>query len=163
MCQFITHATMNLHTSTHTTLCFKKDNECRMKLPQPSCVETKVNFDHENPLSWWSCWGKADMHTPFFTELARHPFDVFTSQYHSGLSLALGSNTNMQCGMGGGHVFSVSMYASKSNIKEELYAFAQIARAVYQHIRHDEQTDQNGADIGIPFQNGYQAMLASVI
>ena len=65
--------------------------------------------------------------------------------------------------MDGGHVMYVSMYASKSNVKEESHAYAQLAQAVYQHIWHDDQTDQNGADIGIPFQNGYRAMLASVL
>ena len=118
---------MNLHLGMHTSSCFKKDNECRNKLPQPTCVQTKLHFNHEKPLLWWSCWGDSDTRIPFLTELERHPFDVFTNQYHLGLSLALGSNTKVQCGIDSGHVMYVSMYASKSNVKEESHAYAQLA------------------------------------
>ena len=64
---------------------------------------------------------------PFLTETKRHCFDVFMNNYHPDLSLALGSNTNMQCGMDGAHVIYVTMYASKSTVNEDSYAAAQIA------------------------------------
>ena len=138
--EFITHATTNLHAGMHKSSCFKKDNECRNKLPQPKCEKTKVHFNNENPLSWWTWMGDKKDQIPFLTETKWHCFDVFMNHYHPALSLALGSNTNVQCGMDGAHVIYVSMYASKLTVKEDSYATAQIARAVYQHIRHDERT-----------------------
>jgi hypothetical protein len=161
--EFMTHATTNLHAGTHTSSCFKKDNECRNKLPQPKCEQTKVHFNNENALSWWSWMGEKNDRIPFLTETKRHCLDVFMNNYHPDLSLALGSNTNVQCGMDGAHVIYVTMYASKSTVKEDNYAAAQIARAVYQHIRHDQQSNENMTNIGIPFQNGYRAMLATVL
>jgi hypothetical protein len=103
MALFMTHALTNLHASTHASSCFKKGTECRNKMPQPPCVRnTKVHFNNENPLVWWTWMGNNEERSPFLTEFQRHSFDVFMNQYHPGLSSTLGCNSNVQCGMDGG-------------------------------------------------------------
>ena len=118
----MTHAMTNLHASFHTRTCFKKGYECRGKLPNRPCLCTKVHFNDEKPLDWWTWMGDKDEREPFFIETERHLFDVFMNHYHSRLSSILGCNTNVQCGIDGGHILYATYYAAKSTQTEDKHA-----------------------------------------
>ena len=116
---FMVHALCNLHASNHVQSCFKNGFECRNKIPDRPCSETKVHFDTENPITWWSWSGTFKTSPSFYAEPARHVFDIFMNRYHSQLSSILGSNTNVQCGIDRGHMFYISLYASKRMQQED--------------------------------------------
>jgi hypothetical protein len=163
MAKFITHATTNLHASTHTTSCFKTGNESRNKLPQPYCSKANVHFNHETKMTWWSWTGDKEERVPFYTEYERHQFDVFMNQYHPELSTTLGCNTNVQCGMDGGHVIYITMYVSKSNKTEEKYAYALMARSIYRYIQHRREARDDGNETEILFEDGIRTLLAGIL
>jgi hypothetical protein len=52
--------------------------------------------------------GNNEERAPFVIETEQHLFDVFMNQYHARLSTILGCNTNVQCGIGGGHIMYIT-------------------------------------------------------
>jgi hypothetical protein len=106
--------------------------------------------------------GNKESKIPFITECQRHKFDVFMNQYHPDLSLALGSNTNVQCGIGGACMYYVTLYVSKSTNTEDKYAYALMARNLYKYIRHREE-NVNSLTNGIEFENGARILLTAVL
>ena len=83
------------------------------------CSETTVHFDTKNPITLWDWNGTFTRSASFYAKPAWHKFDIFMNWYHSELSTILGSNMNVQCGIDCGHMFYVSMYASKKTQQEE--------------------------------------------
>ena len=65
------------------------------------------------------------------------------NRYHSQLSTILGSNTNVQCGIDRGHMFYVSLYASKRTQQEDRCAYAQVAKTLYGRFRRQLEADNN--------------------
>ena len=109
----VVHTLCNLHASSHVQSCFKNGFECLNKILDHPCSKTTVHFDTENPIMWWDWNGTFTRSASFYAKPARHQFDIFMNWYHSELSTILGSNTNVQCGIDCGHMFYVSLYASK--------------------------------------------------
>ena len=143
MRNFIVHTLCNLHASSHVQSCFKNGFECRNKIPDRPCSKTTVHFDTENPIIWWDWNGTFMRSASFYTEPARHQFDIFMNRYHSQLSTILGCNTNVQCGIDRGHMFYVSLYASKQTQQEDQCAYAQVAKTLYTHFRKQLEAENN--------------------
>ena len=163
MAEFMTHALTNLHASSHVATCFKKGSECRSKLPQRPCLCSTVHFYDDEPMKWWTWMGNKEEHAPFVIETKRHLFDVFMNQYHARLSTILGCNTNVQCGIGGGHVMYVTYYASKSTQAEDKLAYCRVAKTLYKRIRRTEEDAAIGIGVDNPFQEGYRRLLSAVL
>jgi hypothetical protein len=163
LAEFMTHALTNLHASSHVKTCFKKGSECRSKVPHRPCLCSKVHFYDDEPIQWWTWMGEKEECAPFVIESERHLFDVFMNQYHVTLSKILGCNTNVQCGIGGGHLMYVTYYASKSTQAEDKKAYCRVARTLYKRIRITEEDAANGIDVDNPFQEGYRRLLSSIL
>jgi hypothetical protein len=114
-------------------------------------------------MQWWSWFGVMAERQPFTIETQRHIFDVFMNQYHGRLSTILGCNTNVQCGMGGGSVMYMTLYASKSMQPEDRYAYCRVAKTLYKRIRRTEENAADGIQIDNPFQEGYRRLLSAVL
>jgi hypothetical protein len=71
-------------------------------------------FDMTNMVKWWSWTGTNDRKAPFYTEPARHLFDVFMNWYHCRLSMIHGCNMNVQCGIDGAHIVYATYYSTKT-------------------------------------------------
>jgi hypothetical protein len=106
-------------------------------------------------MQWWSWFGVMAERQPFTIETQRNILDVFMNQYHGRLSTILGWNTNVQCGMGGGLVMYMTLYASKSTQPEDRYAYCWVAEMLYKQIRRTEENAADGIEIDSPFQEGY--------
>jgi hypothetical protein len=143
--------------------CFKKGSECRSKVPHRPCLCSKVHFYDDEPIQWWTWTGEKEERAPFVIESERHLFDVFMNQYHVTLSKILGCNTNVQCGIGGGHLMYVTYYASKATQAEDKVAYCRVARTLYKRIRITEEDAANGIDVDNPFQEGYCRLLSSIL
>ena len=107
--------------------------------------------------------GHNEERAPFVIETERHLFDVFMNQYHSRLSTILGCNTNVQSGIGGGHIMYFTYYASKSTQVEDKLAYCRVAKTLYKRIRRTEDEAANGIDVDNPFQEGYRRLLSAVL
>jgi hypothetical protein len=107
--------------------------------------------------------GEKEQRAPFLIESERHLFDVFMNQYHVTLSKMLGCNTNVQCGIDGGHLMYVTYYASKATQAEDKVAYCRVARTLYKRIRIAEENAENGIDVDNPFQEGYRRLLSSIL
>ena len=92
---------------------------------------------------WWF-WNGTFMRSPsFYAEPAQHSFDIFMKQYHSQLSMILGSNTNVQCGIDHGHIFYTSLYALKRTQQEDQCACAQVAKTLYGRFCHQLEANNS--------------------
>ena len=169
MRDFMIHALNNLHASTHVRSCFKKGLECRNKIPDRPCPETMIHFDEERKMVWWSWDGTKDEHAPFLAEPERHVFDIFMNKYHSRLSTILGCNTNIQCGIDGGHIMYATYYASKGTQAEDKLAYCQVAKTLYARMRrqseaeNDPNTELDTVQAPTLFSEGYRRLLSAVL
>ena len=168
-CDFIVQALCNLHATLHTVPCFKNGCECRMKLPQRPCEATKVHFNEAQRVDWWTWRGQKHKSSPFLTEAKRHVFDVFMNSYDHRLSRILGCNTNVQCGIDGGHMIYATYYMTKNTKAEDRLAYAKVAKTLYARIRRQEEhanaegDEPNPALAPTPFSEGYRRLLAAVL
>lgn len=168
---FVIQALQNLHNSTHTTSCWKKGDECRMKLPEPPCECTTVHFDDDDPMRWYTWNGVMEQQSALQVECRRHVYDVFMNRFQPFLSNVLGCNTNVQCGIDGGHIMYVTYYASKGTQTEDKLAYCKVAKTLYKRLRkqqdeHDNPADENQTDppeAPTPFTEGYRRLLSAVL
>ena len=99
MQEFMIHALNNLHASNHVHSCFKKGYR-----------EYNIHEAFSDPVPpWWH-------------------FDIFMNWYHNHLSEILGSNTNVQCGIDGGHMMYATYYTSKGTQAEDKLMYCQVAK-----------------------------------
>jgi hypothetical protein len=86
------------------------------------------------------------------------------NQYHPQLSTTLECITDVHCGMDGGHIIYKTTYVSKSNKTEEKYAYALLARSIYQYIWHrQEACDDNNKQMDILFEDSIHTLLAGIL
>jgi len=171
MGSFMINASKNLHRSTHALSCFKKGHECRFFNPNMPSDETVTVFD----MNWqakWTLWsGESHNCDTFQVTMERHPLDVFVNTDHAQTSRWIGCNTNVQCGIDGGHIFYCTMYQTKSTQAEDSRKYAKVTKMMTNRICHYEQSVEsinsadgsNAADIPTPFTEGYQQLLGSVL
>jgi len=172
MGSFMINASENLHRTTHALSCFKKGPECRFLNPMPPCDETITVFDVNNQARWAAWSGECHERDTFQVIMKRDPLDVFVNTHHPATSRLIGCNTNVQCGIDGGHIFYCTTYQTKSTQAEDSRKYATVAKMMTDRIRRYEQSienvaesanDCNAVDIPPPFTEGYRRLLGSVL
>jgi hypothetical protein len=166
---FVVAAQQNLHDTQHSSSCWKKGCECRFEIPQRPCSCTKTHYNEEKCIKWWSWNGECTERPPYLVEPKRGDYDVFMNSYSPILSTALGCNTNVQCGIDGGHIIYVTFYAAKNTQNDDSRGYLKVAAALYNRIRKQEAEEQNSA-VGLqpanrgptPFSEGYRRLLSCV-
>jgi hypothetical protein len=141
----ITTVKRNLHASGHCLSCWKKGSYCRMCQPCRAAAKTMVHFYDDDKLKWARWNGPVDEHAPFFVEPKRDPRDVFVNPHHKETSLCLGCNTNVQCGVDGGHIMYCTCYTGKSNQKEETERFQKVVTAIKNMLRREQREREERA------------------
>ena len=164
---FMVAALRNLHSSDHVTSCFKKGCECRFEQPVRSCDSIQTHYDEGIEMEWWSWTGTKSVRHPFMVESRRHIFDVFVNTYNRVISNLLGCNTNVQCGIDGGHIMYVTYYSSKGTQAEDQKAYVNVAAALYKRLKKQEEEEQDPdsssqASAPTPFSEGYRRLLSAV-
>jgi len=166
---FMTNASKNLHRSEHAMSCFKKGSECRFCNPQMPCNKTVTIFDINQTMKWTCFSGKQKHRDAFYVKLERDPFDVFVNTHHPQTSKIIGCNTNVQCGIDGGHIMYSTTYQTKSTQAEDSRKYATVGKSIcYQIKRYEESVSaaasgDASADCPTPFAEGYRRLLASVL
>ena len=130
---FVTNLLRNLHSSKHAKSCFKKGCECRMKLPQPKCVSSKIHFD-DDPKPWYTWKGINNPRHMFVFEQQRSHEDSFVNTYNEVASSVFGSNTNTIFAVSGGSIMYMTCYMSKNTQKEDKEAYAKGAEIMIRKI-----------------------------
>jgi hypothetical protein len=99
----------NLHNSEHCRSCFKKDYECRMKIPKKKYPANTVTFE-DNTTPWYSWKGENSGRKMFvFEEKRTHP-DCSVNTHSKVASQFGGCNTNVIGVVDGGSVMYITCY-----------------------------------------------------
>jgi hypothetical protein len=134
---FLLQLIRNMHSQRHTFTCFKKNDECRARVPNRPCEKTKVHFFEEDSILWHDWNGTKRSRTPYMLEMERHPLDVFMNQYNPTTSRLLQSNTNVQLGIDGAHIMYCTCYACKSNKKEEKQSMIDACEGLLKRVKKE--------------------------
>lgn len=162
----------NLHRSTHTRTCFKKDTCCRMNVPNKECLDTTVTFE-ENNTPWYTWNGIRGLRNLFVSELKRSHCDAFVNVNNKYVSEVLGSNNNVICGCDGGSCMYITCYTSKNTQKEDSAVHKNVAKYLVKKMRREEELVENApvaiaadseeADIAALTRKGLSRLIGAVL
>ncbi len=121
------------HSSRHSSLCFKKDCECRFLFPFHSNDCTYIHKDRgdkdQNKTLFYSLDGSINKVYPFMV-LPKRPMGCQFINAHSHLiSAVFNFNTNISIG-DVSHVYYSTLYTSKSTQEEDAEKQSRIGRGV---------------------------------
>lgn len=164
--KFITSALRNLHKSYHCGSCFKKDHECRMKLPHQRQPESCVFFD-EKETNWFDPLGRNTKRNLFVYEPKRSHADSFMNVHNSKASTIFGCNTNVIAGVDGGSIMYVTCYISKNTQKEDNAHFtkaaAHMAKKMADFNASVNEEGSNEGDVPDRVLVGVKGMIGAVL
>ena len=146
------------HDHMHRPGCFKKNNECRFKLPDMSCSSTRLDIeeptsDLSNVTTWFrlNCSDEQMIKsTPYLIQTKRPVGCEYFNTHSIPASAVFGCNTNVQIG-GPGHIYYTTLYVSKSTQKDDSDRFIYIGTKVIRRLmRMRTMAMQNAAEVSAP-------------
>ena len=101
----------NEHDFNHRGTCFKKDDECRFKIPKQLTSKTHILFGEETS-DWNMVIGEDRRVTSFDVVVERKMGDQYLNTFSPTVSGTIGYNTNVQIG-DVAHIYYNTLYGSK--------------------------------------------------
>ncbi len=136
---FVGNAITNVHLTTHSTRCFKKNLECYANLPDGISESDLLVYNLEYDL--WSNWfGEKERRFMLRFQPKRPIEDVFMNIHNPTITRLLLCNNNVQVGMNGRSILYSTGYQVKSQQKEERYAFEKVSNVLCKIIRKQAST-----------------------
>ena len=136
---FIGNAITNVHLTTHSQRCFKKNLECYANLPDGISESHVLVYNQDYDL--WSNWfGQKERRFMLRFQPKRPIEDVFMNIHNPTITKLLLCNNNVQVGMNGRSILYSTGYQVKSQQKEERYAFEKVSNVLCKIIRKQVST-----------------------
>ena len=159
---FVTNVLRNLHKQDHVKSCFKKDKECRMKLPCKEAVASNVLFE-EKEIDWHSWKGEKATRKLFVCEHQRHHADCFVNIHNEVASMVFQCNTNVVANTDGGSMMHVTNHVSKNTNKEDTSECAKAAKRMLEKLK-EVHKDCNESESNVETcKSGLRALMGAVI
>ena len=127
----------NEHDFNHRGTCFKKDNECRFKIPKQLTSKTYILFGEETS-DWNMVIGEDRRVTSFDVVVERKMGDQYLNTFSPTVSGTIGYNTNVQIG-DVAHIYYNTLYGSKSTQDEDTRSYLRVCNELSRRIKRQQE------------------------
>ena len=158
----------NLHKSVHVNKCFKRDKECRMKIPNMPSRHFDIKFEREDT-NWYAWDGTNKPRKLFHVIPQRSEADLFGNIYSEPVSSVFACNSNVVGPVDGGSPMYITAYHSKNTQQEDseksAHAAAHMVRRLKEKIKEKEQCIDTGESLEDDEKQllGIRAMIGAVL
>ena len=159
---FVNNVLNNLHSEHHVKQCFKdKCKECRMKLPKPEAVESRVVWSTKK-FKFCDWKGNTHQRRLFTHEQKRHIEDCFVNTHSEIASAVFNCNTNVCATVDGGSMMHITCYVSKDTSKEDKQDYCKAAVHMIRKLRQDHDSGELDGDKLSDGSQGLRAIMGAV-